>query len=715
MKKKLMLQFLMLVALCYKLNAQNTFPSTGSAGIGTTTPNASAILEMKSKTKGLLIPRMTATQRDSIASPATGLMIYQTNSTPGFYYYDGTKWTAISAKGNGWSLTGNSGTNASTNFLGTTDAKPLVFKVNNYRSGFIDYSISTANTSFGYQTLNANTGNYNSAFGYQALMNNNSGYSNTAVGYEALINNTTGYSNVANGTYALYLNVGGSSNTASGYASLDNNSTGSHNVASGYAALYGNTTGYSNVALGSHALFYDQIGHNLVAIGDSALYNENSFAWDTRNTAVGSKSLFNNNDGQKNTAVGNQSLYTNTDGEQNTAMGLEAMYSNVGGSQGAAFGMNAMHTNLDGGDNTADGFDALYTNASGYWNTASGAFALYAATSNANTAVGYQAMQNVTTGSENTGLGYGANVSNGTFYNTIAIGYNASATASNQAKIGNVSFTSIGGYANWTNFSDGRYKKNIKENIPGLAFINKLRPVSYTLDVHGIEKFLDPADARFKNMSADAATKAKKQDEQSMSEKEKIVYTGFIAQEVEKSAKEVNYDFSGVDVPKDKSSLYGIRYGDFVVPLVKAVQELSKQNDELKNQNISLQSQINELRSMMQQIQINNASSVQTKNIQLTNDAALEQNIPNPFNHTTTINYTLPQAYSSAKIIVTDKNGKVLKEVSLSNSFPTGGSWTGAGKGSLNIDASTLASGAYQYSLYADGKLIDTKQMILSK
>jgi hypothetical protein len=694
-----------LIAFCYKLNAQNIFPSSGAAGIGTTSPNASSLLEVRSTTKGVLIPRMTLTQRNAIASPATGLLIFQTNSTPGFYFYSGSAWTAVTPKSKGWLLTGNSGTDASTNFLGTTDANSLVFKVNNFRSGFIDYNISTANTGFGYQTLNANKGNFNSAFGYQALMNNSSGYSNTAVGFEALINNTIGYSNVANGTYSLYLNVDGNSNTASGYASLDNNSSGAHNVASGYAAAYGNTTGYSNVALGTHALFYDQIGHNLVAIGDSALYNENSFAWDTRNTAVGSKSLFNNNDGFKNTAVGNQSLYTNTDGEDNTAMGLEAMYSNVGGSQNAGFGMNAMHTNLDGQLNTAHGYDALYNNASGDNNTAAGAFALYFATSNANTAVGYQAMQNVTTGSENTGLGYNANVSNGTFFNATAIGYNSSATASNQVKVGNSSVTSIGGFANWTNFSDGRYKKNIKENIPGLAFINKLRPVSYTLDVHGIEKFLDPAGARFKNMSADAAAKAKNQDEQSMSEKEKVIYTGFIAQEVEKSAKELNYDFSGVDAPKDKSSLYGIRYGDFVVPLVKAVQELSKQNDELKNQNVSLQSQIDELRSMIQQMQANNASSAQTKNIQLTKDASLGQNVPNPFNHTTTISYTLPQTYSSAKIIITDKNGNTLKELSVS----------AKGTGSLNVDAATLASGAYQYSLYVDGKLINTKQMELIK
>jgi len=140
------------------------------------------------------------------------------------------------------------------------------------------------------------------------------------------------------------------------------------------------------------------------------------------------------------------------------------------------------------------------------------------------------------------------------------------------------------------------------------------------------------------------------------------------------------------------------------VPLVKAVQELSKMNDAkdsaINQQNIKindLQNQVNELKAMI-------VSKQSTVNSQLSS-AFLQQNIPNPFNHTTTIDYTLPQTYSSAKIIETDKSGKVLKEVSLS----------AKGKGSVTVDASTLGSGAYQYSLYVDGRLIDTKQMILTK
>src|SRR5260221_12646499 len=91
---------LLLALLMNKSHAQtNTFPSTGAAGIGTLTPNVSSLLDITSTTKGILIPRMTKTQRDAIAAPVTGLMIYQTNSTPGFYYYSGTAWTAVSAKG----------------------------------------------------------------------------------------------------------------------------------------------------------------------------------------------------------------------------------------------------------------------------------------------------------------------------------------------------------------------------------------------------------------------------------------------------------------------------------------------------------------------------------------------------------------------------------------------------------------------------------------
>jgi hypothetical protein len=104
-----------------------------NVGIGTNTPHPTALLELYSTSKGLLIPRMTQAERDAISSPATGLLIYQTDNTPGFYYWNGTAWIPLlsSSSGSGlfWSLTGNSITG--TEFLGTTNAQPLVIRTNN--------------------------------------------------------------------------------------------------------------------------------------------------------------------------------------------------------------------------------------------------------------------------------------------------------------------------------------------------------------------------------------------------------------------------------------------------------------------------------------------------------------------------------------------------------------------------------------------------------
>ena len=100
------------------------------------TANASAILDVKSSNKGLLIPSMTRAERNAIAAPATGLMIFQTGpDSAGYHYYDGIRWTWMYSNSNAdtlaWRATGNTGTNPASHFLGTTDNVPLVIKTNN--------------------------------------------------------------------------------------------------------------------------------------------------------------------------------------------------------------------------------------------------------------------------------------------------------------------------------------------------------------------------------------------------------------------------------------------------------------------------------------------------------------------------------------------------------------------------------------------------------
>ncbi|MDY0090896.1 MAG: tail fiber domain-containing protein [Flavobacteriaceae bacterium] len=159
----------------------------------------------------------------------------------------------------------------------------------------------------------------------------------------------------------------------------------------------------------------------------------------------------------------------------------------------------------------------------------------------------------------------------GNFSNSTALGANTVITGNNQIRLGNNAVTSIGGFTGWTNVSDKRLKKDIQEKVPGLAFITKLRPVTYHLDMEAIAQLLEiPEEAR---------------DKESEKQKGNMVHSGFIAQEVALVSKELGYDFSGVDAPKNSTDFYGLRYAEFVVPLVKAVQE---QNSLLELQAIEI-------------------------------------------------------------------------------------------------------------------------------
>jgi hypothetical protein len=106
-----------------------------------TAPNASAMLDVSSTNKGLLIPRLALTAANSNApigaTITTSLLVYNTATagtgtnavSPGYYYWDGSKW--VSTGGNDWKITGNAGTTAGTHFLGTTDNISLDFRTNN--------------------------------------------------------------------------------------------------------------------------------------------------------------------------------------------------------------------------------------------------------------------------------------------------------------------------------------------------------------------------------------------------------------------------------------------------------------------------------------------------------------------------------------------------------------------------------------------------------
>ena len=170
------------------------------------TNDPSSILELRSTTKGFLVPRMTDTQRTAIISPATGLLVYQTNGTQGYYCYNGTSWFLLTGAslpagisgqtlrhdGTNWvanSLLFNNGTNIGIGTTGPTFKLELSgadASMNGIRIGKGAGNRST-NTTIGFEALDANTtGDYNTATGYRALTNNITGDYNTGLGYAAL-------------------------------------------------------------------------------------------------------------------------------------------------------------------------------------------------------------------------------------------------------------------------------------------------------------------------------------------------------------------------------------------------------------------------------------------------------------------------------------------------------------------------------------------------
>jgi hypothetical protein len=184
--------------------------------------------------------------------------------------------------------------------------------------------------------------------------------------------------------------------------------------------------------------------------------------------------------------------------------------------------------------------------------------------------------------------------------------------------------------------------------------------------------------------------------EEGVTQKEKIVYTGFISQEVEAAAQKINYDFSGVVPPKSAKELYGIRYADFVAPLVKSVQQLSKANDSIHNSIDQLQSQMKFILEEINNLKANRPSA---------GVASLEQNMPNPANNSTIIGYHIPATAGAASISFNNAAGQLLKTVTIS----------GRGAGQLTVSAGEFAAGVYYYSLSINGKIVDTKQMVLTK
>lgn len=456
-------------------------------------------------------------------------------------------------------------------------------------------------------------GNWGTYLGDSAGYNMVSGPFGTFVGHSAGFSLNNDQDNTIVGSFAQYFGTTGIDNVIIG-ARAGYRNNGSDNTIIGNMAGYHNTTGLDLTFIGEDAGYQNTTGADNVFIGEDAGYN-NTTGRD--NTFMGASSGRQNTTGYQNTAIGNEALFdlggsNDTDAHHNTAVGDSAGIDNGEGIFNTFIGAGSGAANEHASFNTFIGARAGYDNNR-----------LNTTTSNNNTYVGYRTGYHIRVGEDNTGMGsrstatgfasptnkvrhrttfFGSNVlvhaddvvalgynvnarkqfsiaigsgSNSDGVNAIAIGYQSSVTADNEVRVGNNAIASIGGVVNWTATSDGRMKSEVRENVPGLDFINGLRPVTYQM-----------------NMEKEYALRGQEVPDglhEAIENKKDTRYSGFIAQEVEALAKSVDYDFSGVKVPDNPDEeLYGIRYAEFVVPLVKAVQELNAKIDQ-QNEQLALQ------------------------------------------------------------------------------------------------------------------------------
>jgi len=289
----------------------------------------SAMLDVKSTDKGILIPRMTAIERDSISSPANGLLVYVTTDSS-FYFFEGTAWSKIGRVG--WSLNGNTATNPATNFLGTTDDVPLIFRTNNTKALRLSYAdvdlwglgappTPAPNLIGGFSGNNVDINSAGSTIG-------GGGTTNAINSISAIFGTISGGAlNLVSNNYAT---IGGG---------FQNSVTNLHATVSG---------GFVNTASGSGATIAG--GFNNTAIG-----HWSAISGGKNNVAGGNEATISG--GESNSAIGINSAVTG--GTHNTASGYGSTV--VGGEQNGALGSHA--SVIGGQSNSAKGD---YSIASGY-------------------------------------------------------------------------------------------------------------------------------------------------------------------------------------------------------------------------------------------------------------------------------------------------------------------------------------------------------------
>ena len=459
-------------------NTEFVIQDAGNVGVGTATPNASALIDINAANKGMLIPRVslqnTLDNTTITNGNVTSLLVYNEQTVndvvAGFYYWMGTKWTKIInsddilaalntvdlrlvgtnnhiTKDAGSGGTGiSAGTGIGNILLGKNAGNGLTNGSYNFIAGQGAGEGITTNRENIIIGLNAGR-NVGSSLFRSVLLGSNAGLNANmaefvAIGSYAGYNNT-GWGNVFTGPRAGFSNTTGNLNTMYGYEAGQNSTTTVYSTFLGFRAGKGNggiNTGNSNTFLGYQTGFANTTGAS--------------------NSSVGFRSGEANTTGAFNSSVGAMALVNNTTGRNNVAIGVNAGF-------GASLGVNPS-------DNVMIGYRAAQRIESGRYNAVIGAQSAYnISTGQGNSFLGDQSGNKITTGSHNTVLGrYGGsdlttgndNIAIGyqtrgfaTGNQNIVIGYRSQIdnAASNQLNIGNLIYGTGVNSSTGTNVSNG--------------------------------------------------------------------------------------------------------------------------------------------------------------------------------------------------------------------------------------------------------------------
>lgn len=594
MKIKL-LSFCLFFALSLSLQAQ--------VGVGVTTPHTSAAFEVKATNndKGILIPRLTKTQRDAISSPATSLMIYQTDNTPGFYYYSGSAWIAIGGDGLG-NHVASQNIDLNNNIItdNTTASNPLIIEslIDNKDISIKSYDEIFITTVDGSGSNDPNGDPYSTNGDIELTSSDdifmtadtmvkiiaNGDTDDTSILLDAdqdivlesdddisltsgddLIINSGGGSNltlnsdndielkVTSGDFVEIWEDGDFLYTLPGSRGsvgqfIQRSSDGSSEYFSDWSDYALPTSDGSNGQVlttdGSGAVSWSTPSSggasSLDDLSDVILYN-------TDNLTIGHANTGSLNDAKWNTAVGIGAFESVTRGDKNTVLGFEAANKTSTGTHNNAFGYQALYSNTSGLYNVSIGTSSQFSLTSGSSNIAIGQAAGFRLTkSNHGIFIGNSAGSGTSPytslGQYNIYIGSSSLPSADDVGGEIVIGANATGQGSNTITLGHTTNTDV--YARGTVYSDGaaltsdaRLKKDIKSLSYGLETIKALQPKSYL---------------KRRNFSTDAYT---------------IKEFGFIAQEVQKLIPSI------VTEGKDTNKTLSLDYNSLIPVLTKAIQE----------------------------------------------------------------------------------------------------------------------------------------------